>query len=406
MKPKFKILPDFESLLPPLTTEEQESLKLDLRQNGILVPITVDEEGTILDGHHRYKLRKRGSEVPHVVVTGLTLAEKEAYIYRSNNNRRNLSPAQKKDLHKAQRTTAKRLREEDPKKWTQQRIAQALGVAQNTVSDWFTKPRSNIGADNTSKPKPDARVKVDPKHKPIIADRVASGESQEQVAADYGISQRTVSTIVKNADKLHSRDDDKARKTAKSKGTTLFDLRKGDFRKVLKDVTGIKLILTDPPYGRKHLSLWSELAKWASSSLAEDGILIAYSGQMYLPEVLSRLSQDLNYWWTSAVVHKGAGNLTPLGSPVRKVKNQWKPLVMFYPPNGTGFEGTFSDLVLGTGSQKTEHNWQQPVAEAATIIERFTNKGDLVVDPFAGSGGFCKAASDLGRQAIGAEIEQ
>ena len=60
--------------------------------------------------------------------------------------------------------------------------------------------------------------------------------------------------------------------------------------------------------------------------------------------------------------------------------------------------------MAGTGPQKTEHNWQQPVAEAAEIIERFTGVGDLVVDPFAGSGGFCKAASDLGRRAIGAEI--
>ena len=38
------------------------------------------------------------------------------------------------------------------------------------------------------------------------------------------------------------------------------------------------------------------------------------------------------------------------------------------------------------------------------LIEAFTKKGELVVDPFAGSGGFCKAAHDLGRIAVGAEI--
>ena len=45
----------------------------------------------------------------------------------------------------------------DPKEWTQQAVGALLGVARNTVSDWFI---TNVGADNTNKtPTPDARVK-------------------------------------------------------------------------------------------------------------------------------------------------------------------------------------------------------------------------------------------------------
>ena len=45
----------------------------------------------------------------------------------------------------------------DPKKWTQKAVGALLGVARNTVSDWFI---TNVGADNTNKtPTPDARVK-------------------------------------------------------------------------------------------------------------------------------------------------------------------------------------------------------------------------------------------------------
>jgi len=236
-----------------------------------------------------------------------------------------------------------------------------------------------------------------------VVKAVKAGKSQAQVAADYGVGQPTISNIVRHAEKVHSRDDDRARKTAHLKGS-LYDVRRGDFREVLTDVSDVSLILTDPPYPKKYLPLWSDLGKWAAQALSKDGLLVAYSGQMYLPDVLSRLGEHLSYWWCAAVVHKGSGNITPLGQPVRKVKNQWKPIVMFYRTDGNGYGKTFADLVNGVGPEKEQHNWQQPVAEAAELIKRFTVEGDLVVDPFAGSGGFCRAAADLKRKAIGAEI--
>jgi site-specific DNA-methyltransferase (adenine-specific) len=86
------------------------------------------------------------------------------------------------------------------------------------------------------------------------------------------------------------------------------------------------------------------------------------------------------------------------------VINQWKPLLMFVKKDGVGFQGTFGDLVDGAGSKKEHHNWQQNELEVVSLVETFTKPGELVVDPFAGSGGFCRMASGLGRLAIGAEI--
>lgn len=40
------------------------------------------------------------------------------------------------------------------------------------------------------------------------------------------------------------------------------------------------------------------------------------------------------------------------------------------------------------------------------MIEHSSKKGDLVLDPFAGSGAICKASEIMGRKWIGVEIEE
>ena len=57
-----------------------------------------------------------------------------------------------------------------------------------------------------------------------------------------------------------------------------------------------------------------------------------------------------------------------------------------------------------TGTPR-EHPTQKPVALMRALIERYTDPGDLVLDPYCGSGTTLRAALDCGRRAIGIEID-
>ena len=53
-----------------------------------------------------------------------------------------------------------------------------------------------------------------------------------------------------------------------------------------------------------------------------------------------------------------------------------------------------------------EHPTQKPVALFHYLVCTYSNDGDIILDPFMGSGTTLRAAKDLGRKAIGIEIEE
>jgi hypothetical protein len=86
-------------LLPRLSDEEYEALKNDIAENGVRVPIDVDEDGTILDGHHRaWITADLGIECPRRLVAGLSEEQKRTHAVAVNVHRRSLSREQRREL--------------------------------------------------------------------------------------------------------------------------------------------------------------------------------------------------------------------------------------------------------------------------------------------------------------------
>jgi site-specific DNA-methyltransferase (adenine-specific) len=60
--------------------------------------------------------------------------------------------------------------------------------------------------------------------------------------------------------------------------------------------------------------------------------------------------------------------------------------------------------VAGTFQERVGHVCQMPVEVLERVIRATTNPGDLVIDPFAGTGTTLVAARDLGRRYLGVEL--
>jgi transcriptional regulator with XRE-family HTH domain len=139
-------------------------------------------------------------KAPRRKVCGLTEAEKKAFVFQVNHARRNLSQDQRRELRKVMKQVAEELREEDAKKNTQAVVARKLGVAQQTVSDWFSNNTESGNGTKDPPPKPDARVILSKEAKEKAAKEVEKGKSQAQVAAEFGIGQQWVSTLLPEED--------------------------------------------------------------------------------------------------------------------------------------------------------------------------------------------------------------
>lgn len=78
-----------------------------------------------------------------------------------------------------------------------------------------------------------------------------------------------------------------------------------------------------------------------------------------------------------------------IGGPARLVSHRWKGM-----------------LKSSERAEPRVHPTQKPIRLMSQIIAWATEPGALVVDPYLGSGSTLRAAKDLGRRAVGVEIEE
>lgn len=176
-----KMTPPYQ-FMPPLSDEEFAALKEDIQKRGIIIPIEIDENGEILDGHHRLKawaeLRDEGilvPDYPRVVRAGMTEARKRNHVRALNIIRRHLSKEKRKELWADMRADGK----------TYEAIAEATGVDHSTVlrsvgANAQTQPAVVVGKDGKTYPakKKKRRKPPKPPEAPSVSVYAISDRSQ------------------------------------------------------------------------------------------------------------------------------------------------------------------------------------------------------------------------------------
>jgi len=177
----------------------------------------------------------------------------------------------------------------------------------------------------------------------------------------------------------------------------------GDCREILPDLPKVDLVLTDPPYGinivkkrgymgmstRQYDPVIGDKEEWNLDFLftrAEN--LIIFGGNYFkLP-----ISRGWLVWDKDHFAERTYGDVeliwTSYDKPTRTIKCQW---------DGFTRKGETTPKV---------HPTQKPIELIGKIIKEYSQAGDLILDPFLGSGTTAYCAKKLNRKCIGIEIEE
>ena len=119
-------------VMPDLSPAEYEKLKAEIAAHGVLVPITVDQHGRIIDGHHRQSIAEE-LKVPYDRLIRHFVDDEEAreFALKLNLTRRHLTREQRRALIVAE------LKHDDTR--SNRQIARLLGVDHKTVGEVRTE---------------------------------------------------------------------------------------------------------------------------------------------------------------------------------------------------------------------------------------------------------------------------
>jgi site-specific DNA-methyltransferase (adenine-specific) len=175
----------------------------------------------------------------------------------------------------------------------------------------------------------------------------------------------------------------------------------GNCREILPTLEPVDLVLTDPPYGIAHKWVGGRGHGWANSSaqgaarnewdaVAPDGITIA--------QILAS-GKDAILW---------GGNYFAL--PPSRGWLVWNKPERNFTLSEAELAWTTRDAVIRVfdchrSDTGRIHPTQKPVDLFHWCLEFFPD-ATTILDPFMGSGTTLRAAKDLGRKAIGIEIEE
>lgn len=210
---------------------------------------------------------------------------------------------------------------------------------------------------------------------------------------------------------------------------TLFH---GDAKEVLATIRSqsVDAVITDPPYTeRTHKKARSTGVNNTGENVIKNGIT-AFSSitDEDLQDLLAECGRVTKSWVIATLDYRHAVKFDaepPFGLKSQRVgvwvktnptpqitgdrpAQGWEAIAYLHRAKGRSRwngKGGHGNYVLPTAGSEG-HPTVKPLPMIRDMVRKFTNQGDIVLDPFAGSGTTLRAAIDEGRRAIGVELEE
>lgn len=404
-------------LFDVLPAHIEDALTASIKRFGVLVPVTVDQNGTMLDGHHRARIAdKLGVKYDRLVRYCADDDERREIARTLNADRRQLTEEQRRSVVASLAVETVMVRGEEVAKHTPNAIASALKVSLDTV-------QRDIGelTDDGKLNRPEKSLGLDGKVRPTRRPQVLTRDTREQERAQLalvavGDTAPPKTLDLKRVERI-AREDEATRRRielvqnppeALSRRTDgVIDLRIGDFRTVFNDVESgtVDAIITDPPYPREFWDLYGPLGELAAQLLHPGGILAVMTGTRL--DMVDHVDAAIRQHMTPR--HRGI-YLTPgprWRDNTARVAIGYKPILIYTHPDAdtANLPWILDDVFASVGDDKAHHHWGQSESGMASIVERLTQPGQLVCDPFTGGGTTAVVCQSLGRAFLGCDVD-
>jgi site-specific DNA-methyltransferase (adenine-specific) len=170
-------------------------------------------------------------------------------------------------------------------------------------------------------------------------------------------------------------------------GITIYH---GDCLEIIPTLETIDLVLTDPPYPDWLTDEYRFCRSTVIEALSNGPFVSFWTAKQPFPVDFDRV-----HVWDKKT---GAGSEYELVYENGAGDNNWK-VFRYYLINST-VAASF------TGDVFNDHKSQKPILLMRALVNRSSSVGATILDPFMGSGTTLRAAKDLGRKAIGIELEE
>jgi hypothetical protein len=181
-----------------------------------------------------------------------------------------------------------------------------------------------------------------------------------------------------------------------------YQLIHGDIADVELEPESIDVIVSDPPYPAEFLHCYRELGRFADRVLKPGGSCLAMAGQAHLLDAAALMREQLTYVWTLG--YGLPGRYQQIWA--KKIWVGWKPVLWFAKGELSPRERWLHDRLVSPERDKVFHEWGQSVGGMVQLVERFSDAGDVVCDPFVGGGATAVAAVASGRRFVGIDVDE